>query len=169
METPRHMERISFLDGQILHDFHLNNMQRNIAEAIKTKTTKERYDMLMLVSPYNYYFAEPFVSTKYRDPSSTAQLDSIRFAINQDRWVSTILELPEASEEFYLYSEFEDNEAEYSFVDFYYRTGDGNSWVPIEVDTPIYMPSTRYFQLRIDCRYSGTTRPLVSDYAVMFK
>lgn len=169
METPRHMERISFLDGQILHDFHLNNMQRNIAEALKAKTTKERYDMLLLVSPYNFYFAEPFINTKYRHSDSTAELDNIRFAIFQDTWISTLLELPEATDEFYLYSEYEDNPAQESYVDFYYRTGEGNSWIPIEVDKPIYMPSTRYFQLRIDCRYMGTTRPLVTDYAVMFK
>lgn len=169
METPKHMERISFLDGQILHDFHLNNMQRNIAEALKTKTTKERYDMLMLVSPYNFYFAEPFINTKYRDQTSTAQLDTIRFSINQDRWISTIMELPKTTEEFFLYSEFEDNKEDNSFVDFYYRTGEENSWIQVDIDTPIYMPSTKYFQLRIDCRYSGTTRPQVSDYAVMFK
>jgi hypothetical protein len=169
MEAPKYMERISFLDGQILHDFHLNNMQKNISEAIKTRSVKERYDMLMLVSPYNFYHAESFINSKNRNSLSTARINSLTFSINQDQWITNIMELPEATSEFYLLSEYEDNESESSYVDFYYRTGEANSWIKIKVDTPVYMPSTRYFQLRVDCRYAGTTRPEVYDYAILFK
>ncbi|CDQ41821.1 hypothetical protein [Virgibacillus salexigens] len=169
MDVPKHMERITFLDGQILHDFHLNNMQRNIAEFVKTKTTKERYDMLMLVSPYNYYFAEPFINNNHRDSSSTAELNSLRFSINQDQWITNFMELPVATEEFYILSEYENNPDSNSYVDFYYRTSPTNSWIKIDVDAPVYMPLTKYFQLQVDCRYSGTTRPEVYDFAVLFK
>ncbi|MBR2246172.1 hypothetical protein [Oceanobacillus profundus] len=169
MEAPKHMERISFLDGQILHDFHLNNMQRNIAESVKVNATKERYDILMLVSPYNFYFAEPFVNTKYRHQSSTANLNTLTFSINQDQWITPVMELPESTNEMYLYAEYVDNPEDKSFVDFYYRTGEGNNWIKVDVDTPIYMPATKYIQLRIDCKYEGTTRPTIYDFAAMFK
>lgn len=169
METPKHMERITFLNGQILEDFHLNNMQRNIAQALKTKTTKERYDMLLLVSPYNFYFAEPFVNTKYRDESSTAELNHITYSINQDSWMTPLMELPVSTNEFYVYSEYEANEDYGSKVEFYYRTSENNSWIKVKEDTPIYMPNTKYFQFRVDCLYEGTSRPTVYDYAVMFK
>lgn len=164
-----YIKRISFLDGQILQDFHLNNMQRNIAEAFKDLTVKERYDMQMLVSPYNYYFAETFINNNNRSSESTAEIDTMRFVIEQGSWITRMLELPEATDEFYLLSEYEDNEKEQNKVEFYYRTHVDNPWIKIEVDTPIYIPQTKYIQIKVDCLFTGTTRPTVYDFAVLFK
>src|SRR5690606_33184567 len=86
METPiyttDYMKRIAFLDGQVLHDFHLNRMQKNIAEAIKLKTTRERYDMYLLVSPYQMYFHDALVSEDFRHSASTATLNNLSFSFS---------------------------------------------------------------------------------------
>jgi hypothetical protein len=170
MATPNYMKRITFLDGQVLHDFHLNIMQKNIAEAIKLKTTMERYDMLLLVSPYNYYFAEPFINTENRDPSSTAQLNPLTFTINADSWVTPVLELPAVTDEIYLLANFEDFPNQNSFVNFYYRTSPTNNWIKVTVDTPIYLPTpSKFIQIKVECTYSGTVRPTVYDFAVLAK
>jgi len=164
-----HLERIAFLDGQILTDVHLNKMQKNIAESLKDKTTRERYDMLMLVSPYNYYTYDSFIDESKKDNLSTAKLDNLRYMISEDEWIAKIVELPEQSEEAYILSDYEKDQNNESSIDFYYRISEGNEWTKVEADTPIYMPRTSYFQLKIHCRYEGSTRPAVYDYAVMFK
>jgi|GEM_PF-2925432 len=174
MTTPLYsadyMKRIAFLDGQILHDFHLNIMQKNIAEAIKAKTTREKYDFYLLVSPYNMYFHEPFINTSERDPASTAQLNSLSFSINSGSWETTLLELPKATNEIYLISNFEDYPSKGATVHFYYRTAIGNQWIPIQPDRPIYLSvPSRYFQIKVECLYTGTIRPVVYDFAFMWK
>ncbi|WP_067924157.1 hypothetical protein [Alicyclobacillus shizuokensis] len=170
MATPNYMTRISFLDGQILHDFHLNIMQSNIAEAIKLKTTTERYDMLLLISPYNYYFAEPFVDTTNRDASSTAELDTLSFSINQDSWITPMMQLPEDASEIYLLCNKQENPDYGATVSFFYRTSSTGSWIPIEPDTQTPLgTTTRFIQLKATCNYTGTVRPILYDFCLMWK
>lgn len=170
MATPNYMKRIAFLDGQVLHDFHLNSMQANIAEAIKLKTMYERYDMLLLVSPYKYYFAEPFVETKYRDPSSTAILNPLSYTINADSWITPLLELPAMTDEICLLANYEDDLANGSTVKFYYRTSTSSPWTEAKIDFPIYLTSpSKFLQVKADCNYSGTVRPVIYDFAVQWK
>jgi hypothetical protein len=170
MATPNYMKRIAFLDGQVLHDFHLNTMQKNIAEAIKLKTMYERYDMLLLCSPYKFYFAEPFVDESYKDPSSTAVLDTLSFSIKSDSWISKLLELPATTDEIYLLANKEDDKTNGATVEFFYRTNTSGPWTSISTDTAIYLPSpSKFIQVKVDCKYTGTVRPVVYDYCLMWK
>lgn len=168
--TADFMKRIAFLDGQVLHDFHLNIMQKNIAEAIKLKTTRERYDFYLLVSPYRMVFMEPFVNTTDRSPNSTATLNQTSYSISDGSWESTLLELPALTDEFYILSSFEDFPNNGAHVNFYYRNAEGSQWIPVDVNTPTYLPVPRqYFQIKVECLYTGTVRPTVYDYALMWK
>lgn len=168
--TTDFMKRIAFLDGQVLHDFHLNIMQKNIAESIKLKTTRERYDLLLLVSPYQMVFMEPFVDTTDRDPNSTAVLNGTSLSINAGSWESVLLELPKATDEIFLVSNFEDYPAHGAHVNFYYRTTRESEWIPIKPGMPTYLATARrYFQVKVECFYSGTVRPIVYDYALLWK
>jgi len=170
MATGNYMKRISFLDGQVLHDFHLNTMQANIAQAIKQKTMYERYDMLLMVSNYNLYFAEPFIDTKYRDPSSTAVLNSLTYSISSDAWITPLMDLPAATSELYLLATYEDDPANGAMVKYSYRTASGQPWTDITLDTPIYLSTpTSKVQLKVDCKYTGTTRPIVYDFCLFWK
>jgi hypothetical protein len=168
--TTDYMKRIAFLDGQVLHDFHLNIMQKNIAEAIKAKTTRERYDFYLLVSPYNMYYHEPFINTTDRDPESTAELNTLSFSISSGSWITPLLELPAATTEINLVANFEDYPSQGATVNFYYRTAVGNQWIPIIPDQPVLLPvPKRYFQIKVECLYTGTIRPTVYDFALMWK
>jgi hypothetical protein len=165
-----YMKRIAFLDGQVLHDFHLNIMQKNIAESIKLKTTRERYDFYLLVSPYSMYFHEPFVDNTDRDSASTATLNTLNFSISQGSWESSLLELPITTSEINLVSNFEDYPSQGAHVNFYYRTAKDNQWIPITPDQPVYLSvPKKYFQVKTECLYTGTIRPAVYDYALMWK
>lgn len=170
MAATDYMKRIAFLDGQVLHDFHLNIMQKNIAEAIKLKTTRERYDFYLLVSPYSMYFHEPFVDNTDRDAESTATLNTLQYSVSQGSWVSSLLELPATTSEINLVSNFEDYPSQGANVNFYYRTAKENQWIPITPDQPVYLSvPRRYFQIKVECLYTGTVRPQVYDYALMWK
>ena len=126
--------------------------------------------MYMLVSPYNYYFAEPFIDNTNRDPSSTAELNPLTFTINSDSWITTMLEFPVATDEIYLLANYEDYPKQSCYVNFYYRTSVANNWIKVAVDTPIYLPvPSKFAQIKVECVYSGTVRPTVYDFAVMVK
>jgi hypothetical protein len=168
--TTDYMKRIAFLDGQVLHDFHLNIMQKNIAEAIKLKTTRDRYDFYLLVSPYNTYYHEPFVNTTDQDPESTAVLNNLTFSVNSGTWVTTLLELPAVTDEICLVSNFEDFPSQGATVNFYYRAAVSDQWIPILPDQPEYLGvSKKYFQIKVECIYTGTVRPTVFDFALLWK
>jgi hypothetical protein len=168
--TTDYMKRIAFLDGQVLHDFHLNIMQKNVAEAIKLQTTRSKYDFYLLVSPYNMYFYEPFISNNERDPDSNAVLNQLSFSISAGSWESNLLELPAPTDEINLAANFEDYPDKGAYVNFYYRTAKGNSWIPFQPDQPIYLPvPKKYFQIKVECSYTGTIRPTVYDYALLWK
>ncbi|SFJ62229.1 hypothetical protein SAMN02799624_05215 [Paenibacillus sp. UNC496MF] len=170
MATGNYMKRISFLDGQVLHDFHLNTMQANIAQAIKLKTMYERYDMLLLVSPYQTYFAEPFVDTSNRDAASTAVLNTLSYSMNADSWITSLLQLPAVTSEIYLLANYEEYPASGATVKFSYRTGSSGSWVSCKIDEPIYLPvASKFIQIKVDCLYTGTVRPVVYDFCVQWK
>ncbi|GAK42038.1 hypothetical protein TCA2_4530 [Paenibacillus sp. TCA20] len=170
MATPNYMKRIAFLDGQVLHDFHLNTMQKNISEAIKLKTMYERYDMLLLCSPYKLYFAEPFVDEVYKDPSSTAILDTLTNSIKADSWISVLHELPATTDELYLLANQEVDVANGASVDYYYRVNTSSPWQKMTTDVAVYLSTpTKFVQIRIDCKYTGTVRPAVYDYCLMWK
>lgn len=168
--TTDFMKRIAFLDGQVLHDFHLNIMQKNIAESIKLKTTRERYDFYLLVSPYNMYYHEAFVDTLDRADTSSAALNTLQFSISQGTWESKLLTLPATTNEINLVSNFEDYPSQGAHVNFYYRTAVDNQWIPITPDQPVYLSvPKKYFQVKVECLYTGTIRPAVYDYALMWK
>jgi len=168
--TTDYMKRIAFLDGQVLHDFHLNIMQKNVAEAIKLQTTRSKYDFYLLVSPYNQYFMEAFVNNNERDPNSTAALNQLSFSFSAGSWESTLLELPSTTNEICLVSNFEDYPSQGAYVKFYYRTAMGNTWIPILPDDPTYLSvPKRYFQIKVECTYTGTIRPSVYDYTLLWK
>lgn len=163
-----YLKRIAFLDGQILHDFHLNIMQRNIAEAIKQKVTQERYDILLMTSSYDYYFCEPLINTDNRDASSDADLNMLTFTIHEGTWITNMLELPELTDEFYVYANFEDFPERNARVRFYYRTAVTNTWREISVDTSISVPGrAKYIQLKAELTYTGTVRPTLHDFALL--
>lgn len=165
-----YLTRIAFLDGQVLHDYHLNLLQRNTAEAIKAKTTQERYDMYLNLSPYNYYFADALTTDQYRSNLSSAVRNTLTMAIEADEWISVMHELPEAASEIYLLSSYEENIPQNARVYFSYRTTTNGAWVDMPVDKAIVLSgTTRYLQLKIRCAYMGSTRPSVYDYALMFK
>jgi hypothetical protein len=170
MGLANYMDRIAFLDGQVLHDYHLNIMQKNMAEAIKTRIVQERYDMLMLVSPYNYYFSESFVNDDQRDPSSTAILNTQSFCITSDSWITRFLQLPTATSEICLMSDYEDNVKEEAFVSFYYRTAGDAPWIKVIIDQEITLPTpSDKIQIKIECQYKTTVSPIVYDFALMSK
>lgn len=165
-----YMKRIAFLDGQVLHDFHLNRMQKNVSEAIKLQTTRSKYDFYLMVSPYNMYFLEPFVNRSFRHEDSTSTLNELTFSISQGSWESTLLTLPETTDEISLVANFEDYPAQGAHVHFYYRTALNNAWTPLVPDDPTYLSApSKYFQIKVECSYSGTVRPTVYDYALMWK
>lgn len=168
--TADYMKRIAFLDGQVLHDFHLNIMQKNVAEAIKLQTTRSKYDFYLLVSPYNMYFMEPFISNNDRDANSTAVLNQLAFSVSAGSWESSLLELPAVTEEICLVSNFDDYPNQGAYVRFFYRTAIGNDWTPIQPDAPTYLKvPKKYFQIKVECSYTGTIRPAVYDYALLWK
>ncbi len=170
MASAHFMKRIAFLDGQVLHDFHLNSMQKNIAEAIKLNTMYERYDILLLCSPYRFFFAEPFVDESFRDPSSTAVLDTLSNSIKADIWISTLIELPATTSEIYLLSDSEIDISNGASVDYYYRANTSAAWIKMPTDTAVYLNTpTKFIQIKIDCKYAGTVRPAVYDYSLMWK
>jgi hypothetical protein len=170
MATPNYMKRIAFLDGQVLHDFHLNTMQANISEAIKLKTTRERYDMLLLVSPYKYYFSEAFTDDSLRDPSSTAERNPLSFTVNADSWVTPLLQLPENTDELYILANMEEDPEYGSFVKFFYRHSTSSAWTEAGTDRAIYLSGAKKaVQIKAECRYTGTTRPTLYDFCLMWK
>ena len=161
-----YLKRIAFLDGQVLHDFHLNIMQRNIAEAIKQKVTQERYDILLMTSNFEYYFCEPLIDESNRDPSSDALLNNLTFTIHEGSWITSMLELPEVTDEFYIYANFEDYPDSDAKLKFFYRTATTNTWREVNVDTAIPL-ETKYLQVKAELLYTGTVRPTLHDFAVM--
>lgn len=164
------MERIAFIDGQNLHDYHLNQMQGNIAEGIKRKTTVERYDQYLLLSPYSVYFAEDFTSDDYRSSASSAIRNKLTMMVEADAWVSVMLELPEQAEEIYIVSKFWEDQANGATVQFSYRTTTNGAWIAMPVDTGILLSTkSRYVQIKVQCNYAGQVRPAVADYALMYK
>lgn len=166
-----YVKRIAFLDGQVLHDFHLNYMQRNFAEALKRKTTQERYDIYLMVSPYNLYFMESFVDQVYRDAIlSTDAWNSLEFSNASGSWVSTLLELPDATNEINLVANYEDYPEQGATVEFFYRHSPEEQWQPILPDEPVYLSvPKKYMQIKVECNYTGTIRPRIFDYALLWK
>lgn len=164
------MERIAFIDGQDLHDYHLNNLQKNVAEGIKRKATIERYDQYLLLSPYYVYFAEDFTSDEYRSAASTAVRNTLTMMVEADAWISVMHELPDLAEEIYIVSKYWEDKANGANVEFSYRTTTNGAWVPIPVDTGVVLPTkSRYVQIKVQCNYAGQVRPAVVDYALMYK
>lgn len=165
-----YLTRIAFLDGQVLHDYHLNLLQRNTGEAIKAKTTQERYDMYLNLSPYNGYFADAFTTDQYRSSLSSAVRNTLTMAIEADEWISVMHELPEAATEIYLLAAYEENIPQNATVYFSYRTTTNGAWIDAPIDRAIPLATaSRYVQIKIRCAYLGSVRPSVYDYALMFK
>lgn len=164
------LERIAFIDGQNLHDYHLNQMQGNIAEAIKRRATQERYDQYLLLSPYSVYFGEDFTTDEYRSSTSTAVRNKLTMMVEADAWISVMHELPEQAEEIYIVSKYWEDKANGATVQFSYRTTTNGAWIPIPVDTGVLLSSkSRYVQVKVQCNYAGQVRPAVADYALMYK
>lgn len=172
LEASYYMKMIHFLNGQDLEDFHLNSMQMNFAKALKAKTTQDRYDTYLLVSPYNYYFYEAFVGTTNRDTTSTseANINQLEFMIESGNWITKMLILPKKTDEIMLVGTIEENRIEGANVDFFYRTSTESDWIPIGVDNAITLPTqSEYIQLKVSCSYSGIVRPKLHDFALLVK
>ena len=168
--TTDYMKRISFLDGQVLHDFHLNRMQKNVAEAIKLQIICSKYDFYLMVSPYNMYFMEPFVNNGNRHENSTAVLNELTFSINSGTWISKMLQLPNTTNEINIVANYEDYPNDGAHVLFYYRTSEENTWTAIEPDQPVYLTvPSQFIQIKVECIYTGVIRPNVYDYCLMWK
>lgn len=164
------IKQIAFINGQVLEDFHLNMMQTNFADALKHRSVRDRYDTLLLVSPYNYYFMESFVDNTDREASSTAVRDALSYTIRQGDWLTPFLQLPSAAEEVCVYASFEDNPALSANVKFYIRTIENGFWQEARVDYPVRLPkNTRNIQIKAECRYTGTVRPELYDFALFIK
>lgn len=163
-------ERIGFIDGQILSANHLALLQENIGSALKLQSTQDKYDMLILVSPYEFYIAEPFLSDDRRDSSSTAMRDKMAYTINDGIWVTPFYELPERANSFAVFSTYYDNHQNGSSVKFYYRTVEEGDWEEMVPDYEVKLAaSTSSIQIKIECSYMISERPEVKDFAVFFK
>jgi len=167
-----YMKKMLFADGQILQDFHLNTMQDNFSEAIKIKTTKERYDLLMLLSPYTMYFSEDFTSNTYRDTLSTADRNEYTYSISSGSWISKYQTVPSSYKvnEIYILSNMEETLSLGATVRVSYRTSSSGSYQVASLGVPISFSSARSgFQIKIECLYTSTVRPTVSDFCVMWR
>lgn len=171
MDAAQFMKIIHFMNGQELEDFHLNNMQQNFAQALKAKTTQDRYDTYLLVSPYNYYCYEPFVDkTNYDSVESTATLNSLEFYIEAGDWVTKMMTLPEKTEEIMFVGSIEEDRVNGAYVEFYYRTSTEGDWKLVNTDTAIYLTTpTEYIQVMARCYYTGAIRPRLNDFALLIK
>lgn len=172
VDAAQFMKIIHFMNGQQLEDFHLNNMQMNFAKALKAKTTQDRYDTYLLISPYHYYFYESFVDEQNRDTTSTAKanLNNLEFYIESGDWVTKMMTLPEQIEEIMFVGAVEENRTAGAYVEFYYRTSTEGDWIGVPTDTAI--PLTRkieYIQIMARCYYNGTVRPRLNDFALLIK
>lgn len=163
-------ERIGFVDRQILSANHLALLQENIGSALKLQSTQDKYDMLILVSPYEFYIAEPFLSDAGRDSSSTAERDKMAYIINDGIWVTRFYELPERATSFALFSTYYDNPENGSEVKFYYRTVEEGDWEELVPDYEVKLAaSTSSIQVKVECSYTMSERLEVKDFAVFFK
>lgn len=165
-----YVKRIAFLDGQVLHDFHLNLMQKNIAESMKLQTSRSKYDFYLLISPYKMYFMETFISDQDRDPNSTAMLNQLSFSISDGSWETTLLEFPELMEEMSLVLSYEDYPEQGAYINFYYRTAKENAWIPFLPDEANYFTEpSKHMQLKLECITTESIRPVVYDFALLLK
>ena len=172
MDAAQFMKIIHFMNGQELEDFHLNNMQMNFAQALKAKTTQDRYDTYLLVSPYNYYFYESFVDKSNRDANSTsgANLNELEFYIETGDWMTKMMTLPKKTDEIMFVGSIEEDRANGAYVEFHYRTSTQGDWILANTDTAIYLSaSTEYMQVMARCYYTGTIRPRLNDFALLIK
>lgn len=164
------LEKIGFSDGQILEAKHLALLQENIGSAMKLQSTQDKYDMLILVSPYKFYIAEPFLSDARRHGSSTAERDKMAYTIKEGIWITPFYELPERSKEFSIFSTYYDNPEKGSSVRFYFRTVDEGDWEEVIPDYEVKLASsTGSIQIKVECTYALAERPEVKDFAVFFK
>lgn len=165
-----YVKRIAFLDGQVLHDFHLNIMQKNIAESIKLQTTRSKYDFYLLVSPYKMYFMEAFINDVDRDPNSTALLNQLSFSISDGSWETHLMELPESTDEISLVLNYEDYPDQGAYAHFYYRTSKEENWIPFSDDGLAYLtaPSDK-IQIKLECITTESIRPVIYDFALLWK
>lgn len=163
-------ERIGFIDGQFLEAKSLALLQENIGSALKLQSTQDKYDMLILVSPYKFYLAEPFLSDAGRDSSSTAQRDKMSYTINDGMWMTPFYELPERSDTVAIFSTYYDNPAKGSTVRFFFRTVEEGDWHELLPDYEVKLASsTSSIQVKVECAYTMTERPEVKDFAIFFK
>lgn len=164
------IKQIAFINGQVLEDYHLHMMQTNFSDALKHKSVRDRYDTLLLVSPYNYYFMESFIDNADRHSSSTAVRDALSYCVRQGDWITPFLQLPSGAEEICMYASFEDNQALSANVKFYIRTVEEGFWQEARVDYPVKLPkNTRNIQIKAVCSYFGTVRPELYDFAMFVK
>ena len=164
------VKTISFLDGQILEGRHLNLIQKNFAEGIKRRGVEYKYDTYILVSPYKYYFYEPFVDTKNRHKDSTSTIDQVRFVISSGEWITPMLTLPEPTKEVYLTASSDYNIQRGSLVEVFYRTLDAPDWKKFNADEPLYFTSQiENIQVKLKLSYTGSERPDVADFALFIR
>lgn len=172
VDAARFMKIIHFMNGQELEDFHLNSMQNNFAKALKAKTTQDKYDTYLLISPYNYYFYESFADEQNKSAESTSKLNvnELEFYIESGDWITKMMTLPQQTDEIMFVGSVEENRAEGAYVEFYYRTSTEGDWTIAATDTAITLPNKiEYIQVMARCYYVGTIRPRLNDFALLVK
>lgn len=167
-----YIKKIIFANGQILQDFHLNILQDNVSKALKIKTTRERYDLMLMLSKYQMYFSEDFTSTTFRDSSSTAIISDYNYAVSSGNWITAPLFVPpdQKINEFLVLANLEEYNSVGSIVNLYYRTSTSEAFQLIARDFPVFFSSPKaMIQIKFEMIYTSTVRPSIFDFAVLWK
>ncbi|WP_069590498.1 hypothetical protein [Neomoorella thermoacetica] len=163
--------RQKFHDGQVVHDYHLNGIQLEIAREIKKRYLINYYDLRLLNSPYIYYFLEPVIDTTRRDGGS-ALLDTDLLVITNtvlkatEDWTTLTMTLSQPTSEIMLFAEHKipDNTA----IDYYYLDVDGSTWLPLQPETPVAVTLSS-IKLRVVLTASGQSKPQVEQFCLMWR
>lgn len=163
--------RQQFHDGQVVHDYHLNGLQLEIAKEIKKRYLTNFYDLRLLDSSYDYYFLEPVVDTSRRD-SGSALLDNNLLVITNtvlnatEDWTTVALTLTQPTSEVMLFKE--DKVPDNTAIDYFYLDIDGSTWVPLQPETPV-AASLSTIKLRVVLTASGQNKPQVEQFCLMWR
>lgn len=167
-----YVQRILFVNGQILHHYHLNVMQEQLSFALKEKTIRERYDTMLLFSPYKFVLFDALIDDRYKDPQSTAERNEYNFTFSNGFWLSKPFYFPADAlvRSFMVMAGINENQDVGATVSISYRTTSNglfvspNSYGVVELNNP-----TNFLQLKITCNTTGIAQPSVHDYAVLWK
>lgn len=167
-----YVPKILFANGQILHHYHLNSMQDHTSKALKEKTTRERFDLMLLFSPFQYLLYDPLVDDRYRDSQSSASRSDYYFNFTSGVWLTKPFYFPSDAllNSFMIIAAMEENKDIGSTVSISYRTTSSGLFVsPDEYGFVTLTSPSNFLQLRFTCNTTGITKPAVFDYGVIWK